>query len=307
MNHIPVLLREALQALSVVDGIYLDATVGAGGHAGEIASRLSSGRLIGLDRDPHALELARQALLPCKNVSLHLANFTDLERVLDQEQIGALDGALFDLGVSSMQLDQPERGFSFRAEGFLDMRMGPDAPRTAADLVNHLDSTELEHIIRAYGEERFSRKIAQAIVAHRQRHGPMTTTKQLAQLIEDITPAAVRRGSKIHPATRTFQALRIAVNDELGAIPMALEAAFQRLKLGGRLVVIAFHSLEDRLVKEFMRGKATGCTCPPRLPQCVCGKKPQAKVFRLIKSSPDEIEKNPRSRSARLRALEKLS
>lgn len=308
LKHTPVLLQEALQALSVLaEGLYLDATVGAGGHAEEIASRLGAGRLIALDRDPHALALARQALSSFPNVSLHLANFTDLERVLDQERIGALDGALFDLGVSSMQLDQPERGFSFRAAGPLDMRMGLGAARTAADIVNGASEDELEGIIRAYGEERFSKRIAAAIVAHRHRQGALATTQQLADLVEKAVPAAARRHRSIHPATRTFQALRIAVNEELDALPVALEAAFRRLKPGGRLVVIAFHSLEDRLVKGFMKDKARGCTCPPGLPQCVCGKEPQARVYKLVRPLPAEVGQNPRARSARLRTLEKLT
>lgn len=305
MSHFPVLLQESLNALHIQpEGVYLDATVGAGGHTSAIAEQLTKGRVIGLDRDPETLASTCEKLKPFGDkVILRQANFVDLKQVLDEENIPALDGALFDLGVSSMQLDQAHRGFSFQQDGPLDMRMGPDASHTAAELIDELSQKELEHILRTYGEERFAKKISSEMVEQR----PFQTTLQLAELIESVYPAKARRQSKIHPATRAFQALRIAINDELNIIPDALQAAFDCLNIGGRLVVIAFHSLEDRLVKQFFREKAQGCVCPPKLPQCVCGQMPKAKLSRLVKPSVEEVEQNPRSRSARLRALEKIS
>lgn len=306
--HTPALLEETLDSLNVrPGGVYLDATVGAGGHAAAIAKRLKTGLLIGLDRDLQTLDQTRKTLAPFgEKIRLHQANFVQLQEILNQEAIAQIDGALFDLGVSSMQLDHPQRGFSFRRDGPLDMRMGSDAPRTAAQLIEQSSAAALEHIIRSYGEERFARRIAQAITQHRENHGPLSGTEALADLIANSIPAPARRKAKIHPATRTFQALRIAVNDELNAIPIALEAAFLRLRPDGRLVVISFHSLEDRLVKQFFREKAQGCTCPPGLPQCVCGKQPDAKLFPLIRPSERETKINPRVRSARLRVGLKL-
>lgn len=305
MSHLSVLLQASIGALHIKpEGVYLDATVGAGGHSAEICKQLTTGCLIGLDRDPETLSATREKLKPFgEKVSLHQANFVDLKKVLEQENIEKLDGALFDLGVSSMQLDQAHRGFSFRHDGPLDMRMGPDAVCTAAELIDDISQKDLERIIRTYGEERFAKQIARNIIEQR----PLKTTRQLAELIETTYSAKARRLSNIHPATRTFQALRIAVNDELNIIPDALQAAFDCLANGGRLAVIAFHSLEDRLVKHFFSEKAQGCTCPPALPQCVCGKTPQANVFRLIKPDDEEISQNPRARSARLRTLEKIS
>ncbi len=305
MSHLSVLLQASIGALHIKpEGVYLDATVGAGGHSAEICKQLTTGCLIGLDRDPETLSATREKLkLFGEKVSLHQANFVDLKKVLEQEKIEKLDGALFDLGVSSMQLDQAHRGFSFRHDGPLDMRMGPDAVCTAAELIDDISQKDLERIIRTYGEERFAKQIARNIIEQR----PLKTTRQLAELIEATYSAKARRLSNIHPATRTFQALRIAVNDELNIIPDALQAAFDCLAKGGRLAVIAFHSLEDRLVKQFFREKAQGCTCPPALPQCVCGNTPQANVFKLIKPDDEEISQNPRARSARLRTLEKIS
>lgn len=304
MSHFSVLLQESLDALHIQpEGVYLDATVGAGGHTSKIAEQLTTGRVIGLDRDPETLANTRERLKPFGDkVILRQSNFVNLKQVLKDESIASIDGALFDLGVSSMQLDQAHRGFSFQQDGPLDMRMGPDAVQTAAGLIDELSQKELEHILRTYGEERLAKKIAGEMVKQR----PFQTTLQLAELIESVYPAKARRQSKIHPATRSFQALRIAVNDELNIIPDALQAAFDCLNIGGRLAVIAFHSLEDRLVKQFFRKKAQGCVCPPKLPQCVCGKTPQAALSRLVKPSEEEIEQNPRSRSARLRALEKI-
>jgi 16S rRNA (cytosine1402-N4)-methyltransferase len=309
LSHQPVLLNECVDALSVrPDGVYLDATVGAGGHAAAVAERLTSGLLLGLDRDPDTLEQTKQTLKPFgSRVRLIESNYVHLKDVLDREGVSNLDGVLFDLGVSSMQLDQAERGFSFMRDGPLDMRMGPDATVTAAMLVNESTFKELLDIIRANGEERFAKTIAKAIMFHRNEEGPITSTLELAELIENAYPAPARRKSNIHPATRTFQALRIAVNDELGGIEPALEAAFDALKTRGRLAIISFHSLEDRIVKEFFKQKAQGCTCPPRLPACVCGQVPEAKLISSTPPSKAEIESNPRARSARLRVLEKLS
>lgn len=307
MSHVPVLLEETLEGLALQPaGVYLDATVGAGGHAQAIAERLVGGRLIGLDRDPQTLEATRRRLAPLEDkVCLRVANFVYLKRELQAEGVAALEGALFDLGVSSMQLGQAGRGFSFLTDGPLDMRMGPDAAQTAADLLNSITACELAKLIRDYGEERFAQRIAAAIVSYREHHGCLSHTVELARIIEAALPAPARRKASVHPATRTFQAIRIAVNDELNAILPALEDAFELLKPGGRLVVIAFHSLEDRLVKRFFKAKAQGCTCPPKLPQCVCGKTPQAKCFPLIRPSKDEVAHNPRARSARLRVAQK--
>jgi len=304
LSHLSVLLQVSVEALRInPEGVYLDATVGAGGHSIEIAKRLTIGRLIGLDRDPETLAKTRESLnVFGEKVSLHQANFANLKRVLDEEGIEQLNGALFDLGVSSMQLDQAHRGFSFQKDGPLDMRMGPDASCTAAELIDDVSQKELEQIIRTYGEERFAKQIARNIIDQR----PLKSTRELSELIAATYPSKFRRESKIHPATRTFQALRIAVNDELNIIPDALQSAFDCLGTGGRLVVIAFHSLEDRLVKQFFKDQAQGCTCPPALPQCVCNNTPKANVFKLIKSSDEEINQNPRARSARLRILEKL-
>ncbi len=308
MSHRPVLLDEAVRALNVrPDGVYLDATLGAGGHARAVLERLASGRLIGLDRDPHALALASSALQAFgTRFTAHLCNYARLGEMLRAEGITRLDGALFDLGASSMQFDQPERGFSFREDGPLDMRMGPDAPHTAAELLNRWDEAALARVLRDYGEERFAARIARAIVAQRERRGPLSRTRELADLIAGAIPAPARRKAKIHPATRAFQALRIAVNGELEAVPRGLEAAFAALAPGGRLAVIAFHSLEDRPVKRFMREKAQGCVCPPGLPVCACGRAPEARAFPLVKPSEAELAANPRARSARLRALERL-
>jgi len=306
-SHQPVLLDEVLNALHVDPaGSYVDATLGAGGHAAAVVARLTTGRLIGLDRDPQALKLAHK-MLSGANVELHLSNFARLAQVLERAGVDKIDGALFDLGTSSMQLDQPQRGFSFRADGPLDMRMGPDAHLSAAQWLAQVSERELEAALRRFGEERFSGRIARAIVRYRNEQGNLSTTGELAHLVEVSIPHPARRKARIHPATRTFQAIRIAINDELAAIPAGLEAAFEHLKVGGTLVVIAFHSLEDRPVKQFFQRKSQGCTCPPGLPQCVCNKQAEVKRFPLVKPSDTEIERNPRARSARLRAGRKLA
>ncbi len=302
--HIPVLYQAVLQALRPQPGgHYIDGTVGAGGHAeGILMASAPDGRLLGLDVDPQALALAQARLARFGDrVILRRASYTML---VDQwRALGwpLVDGVLLDLGVSSMQLDTPERGFSFRYDAPLDMRFDPDQPLTAADLVNTLPEEALAEILRRYGEERRARRVARAIVAHR----PITTTGQLAEIVARVTSSG-RRG--MHPATRTFQALRIAVNRELERVEQVLPQAVEVLKPGGRLVVIAFHSLEDRLVKRFMRRESQDCWCPPEQPVCTCGHRATLKIVRPfpLLADEEEIRRNPRSRSARLRVAEKL-
>lgn len=281
----------------------MDATLGAGGHAEALLQRAPEMRLLGLDRDPEALALARARLARFgPRVELAEASFADLERVLEGHP--PPDGVLADLGVSSMQLDRGERGFSFRRDGPLDMRMSPNGP-SAADIVATASAEELTRIFREYGEERMAAKIARGIVAERTR-GPITSTRQLARI---VAGARGGRGGKIDPATRVFQALRIEVNQELVALARFLAAAANRLNAGGRLAVIAYHSLEDRIVKEAFRRDAGVCLCPPKLPRCVCGARRVLKVLTRRPVVPSEAERraNPRSRSARLRVAEKLT
>lgn len=297
--HQPVLLRETLEALRVrPDGIYLDGTVGGAGHAREIARRLTTGRLLALDQDPDAVAVARERLagLPAEVIE---RNFSDLAAVLDERGIPAVDGILLDLGVSSWQLDQAERGFSYRQDAPLDMRMRKQGT-SAADLIATLDRAALADLFRRYGEEPFAGKIASAIVARRQTR-PIETTGDLAALIAASVPPAARRDG--HPARRCFQALRIAVNGELEVLDRALDDAIDRLAPGGVLAVITFHSLEDRMVKHRFLEACRGCTCPPDLPVCVCGKKPRGYLPQRKGVTPgaQELEANPRSRSAKLR------
>lgn len=290
--HQPVMVSEVLEALAVKpDGVYLDGTVGSGGHAREIASRLQAGVLIGLDCDPKALEIARAHLQEFANrIMLVHANFAQLDRVLDELNIRSVDGILLDLGVSLTQLDTAERGLSFRLEGPLDMRLDPTQELTAADLVNSLDERELTKIFQGYGEERWAARIAKNIVRER-RAAPIRTTTDLVRIIERSIPTAVRYKSRIHPATRVFQALRIAVNNELENLHQALTVGFERLAPEGRFVVISFHSLEDRIVKRFFRAQL---------------KAGQAKqIWGPRRPSPQERAQNPRARSAKLRALQK--
>ncbi|MGQ9477312.1 MAG: 16S rRNA (cytosine(1402)-N(4))-methyltransferase RsmH [Candidatus Bipolaricaulia bacterium] len=291
--HKPVLLREVVELLEVKPGgTYLDCTVGGGGHAFEIAKRLDTGLLIGLDWDSQALEEARLRLEPFKGrVRLVRANFRDLEGVLDQLAIPQVEGLLFDLGLCAIHVDSPERGFSFRSDGPLDMRMDREGnPLTAAEIVNSYSRGELIRILREYGEERWAHRIADAIIRARERE-PFERTLQLAELVVGAIPAPARRRMKIHPATRTFQALRIAVNDELGNLREGLAAGFRRLAPGGVMAVISFHSLEDRIVKRFFRSKAD------------LG---EAEPFKLIRPTAFEVEENPRARSAKLRAARKV-
>ena len=304
MQHVPVLFHEVLDTLNLIPGgLYVDGTVGAGGHAQGILKAISpEGKLLGLDRDPAALEIAESRLAEFGNrVVLIHSSYTDLKLHLNNLNWKSVDGILLDLGLSSMQLDNPERGFSFRKSGPLDMRFDTSQPFSAADLINESSKDDLANLIFRYGEERYSRKIADAIIANR----PLEDTQELADIIE----SAIRnKPSRIHPATRTFQALRIAVNQELKALEAFLPTALDALNPGGRLAVIAFHSLEDRIVKQFFRKESKDCICPPEIPQCVCEHKKQLKEIsrRPIRPEDKEILDNPRSRSAKLRVAEKI-
>jgi len=306
-RHAPVLLRECIDALNVrPEGVYVDGTLGGAGHSREIASRLTTGRLIGIDRDETALQAASERLAPFGDrVTLVKSNFDRLPEVLDELGVEAVDGMLFDLGVSSPQLDDPERGFSYMADAPLDMRMDRSCGLTAGEIVNGWSEEELRRILYTYGEERYAPRIAASVVRAR-RQAPIETTLQLADLIRSAMPAAARR-EKQHPAKRSFQAIRIAVNDELGAVERLLEAAPDRLNVGGRLCVISFHSLEDRLVKQAIHRRVDGCTCPKTLPVCVCGFRQTLKtVGGVITASREELERNPRARSAKLRVAERV-
>ena len=307
-THKPVLLRECLEGLSIrPDGIYVDGTLGRAGHSLEIARRLTTGRLIAVDRDKAALDAAPARLEGYMDkVALVRGNFGDLRAILTSLGVGGVDGMLFDLGVSSPQLDDAGRGFSYLQDAPLDMRMDQSAPLTARDVVNGWSREELKRILWQYGEERYSGPIA-AAVARARETAPIETTGQLAELIRSAMPAKARR-EKQHPAKRSFQAIRIAVNDELGEVERMLGAALDALNPGGRLAVISFHSLEDRLVKTAYGEWAKGCTCPPEFPVCVCGGKPRVKLVgrRPITAGERELEENPRARSARLRIAEKL-
>ena len=306
--HRSVLLLPTVEALAVrPDGIYLDGTLGGAGHSYEIASRLTTGRLIGLDRDETALAAAGARLAPfAGRVTLVHSNFADLAQVLDSLDIPAVDGMLFDLGVSSPQLDDAERGFSYMQDAPLDMRMDRTAGLTAYEVVNTWPEAELKRILYTYGEERYAPRIAAAIAARRTER-PIATTLELADLIRSAMPAQALR-EKQHPAKRSFQAIRIAVNDELGAVERMLASAIDRLNPGGRLAVITFHSLEDRIVKTAFQEAARGCTCPKDFPVCVCGKMPKVKLITRHPIVADEAElaENPRARSAKLRVAEKL-
>ncbi|MBO2520550.1 MAG: 16S rRNA (cytosine(1402)-N(4))-methyltransferase RsmH [Clostridia bacterium] len=308
-SHTPVLLEAVLEYLAPrPGGIYVDGTVGGGGHAAAILEAAGEGaRLIGLDRDPEAIEAAGRRLAPfSQRVRLVQANFRALPQVLDAAGVARVDGILLDLGVSSHQLDREERGFSYWKDAYLDMRMGPDAPRTAAQLLAELEIGEIARILRDYGEERWAARIAQFIGEARKTR-PIETAGQLVEIVKAAVPAAARRSGP-HPARRTFQALRIAVNDELGALREVLESAVPRLSPGGRLVVISFHSLEDRIVKQRFAEEARGCTCPPELPVCRCGRRPRLKILtrRPVVPGPAEVAQNPRARSAKLRAAERV-
>lgn len=308
-QHKSVLLQECIDALNIrPDGIYLDGTLGGAGHSSQIARRLTEGgRLIGVDRDRTALAAAKERLAPyADRVTLVHSNFAEIDAILDSLGIPAVDGMLFDLGVSSPQLDDASRGFSYMADAPLDMRMDKDDVLTAGEVVNTWPQGELRRILYDYGEERYAPQIAAAICRAREK-APVETTLELVDIIRSAMPAQALR-EKQHPTKRSFQAIRIAVNDELGAVSRMMQAAVGRLNPGGRLAVITFHSLEDRIVKSEMQQAARGCTCPPEFPVCVCGKKPLVKLVtrKPIVSGPAELEENPRARSAKLRVAEKL-
>ncbi|MCJ7716395.1 MAG: 16S rRNA (cytosine(1402)-N(4))-methyltransferase RsmH [Anaerolineales bacterium] len=304
MQHKPVLFQEVLDTLNPIPGgVYVDGTVGAGGHARGILETISpEGKLLGLDRDPAALKIAKSNLAEFGNqVFLIHGSYTRIKSHLNNLSWNTVDGILLDLGLSSMQLDNPDRGFSFRNAGPLDMRFDPAYPISAADLVNQSSRDDLADLIFNYGEERYSRKIADAIIANR----PLEGTQELA----DIVKSAIGNfPSRIHPATKTFQALRIAVNQELEALEAFLPTALEALNPGGRLAIIAFHSLEDRIVKQFFRLEGRDCICPPEIPQCVCEHKKRLVEInrRPIRPEDKEIIENPRSRSAKLRVAEKI-
>ena len=307
-HHISVLLDECIDGLNIKpDGIYVDGTLGGAGHSSQIAKRLTTGRLIGIDRDPVALKAAGERLAPyADRVTLVHSNFCEIAQVLKDLDIAGVDGILLDLGVSSPQLDDGSRGFSYMAEAPLDMRMNSEDTLTAYDVVNSWSYEELRRILFDYGEERYAPKIASAICKKREEK-PIETTLELVDVIRGAMPAQALR-EKQHPAKRSFQAIRIAVNDELGSVEKVMKDAIPCLNPGGRLAVITFHSLEDRIVKTAMAGAAKGCTCPPSFPVCVCGKKPQVQVItrKPIVSGDEELERNPRARSAKLRVCEKV-
>ena len=307
-HHISVLLDECIDGLSIKpDGIYVDGTLGGAGHSSQIAKRLTTGRLIGIDRDPVALQAAGERLAPyADRVTLVHSNFCEIAEVLKDLDIDGVDGILLDLGVSSPQLDDSSRGFSYMADAPLDMRMNSEDSLSAYDVVNTWSYEELRRILFDYGEERYAPKIASAICKKREAK-PIETTLELVDVIRSAMPAQALR-EKQHPAKRSFQAIRIAVNDELGSVEKVMRDAIPCLKPGGRLAVITFHSLEDRIVKTAMASAAKGCTCPPSFPVCVCGKKPQVQLItrKPIVSTDAELERNPRARSAKLRICEKI-
>ncbi len=312
-HHLPVLLNECLDGLDIKPtGVYLDCTLGGAGHSSEILKRLNAGgTLVGIDRDADAIEAATARIealrAPGRFVPLR-GNFHDAPALLEEAKIDrSLDGILIDLGVSSHQLDVRERGFSYHDDAPLDMRMDRSQPLSARDIVNGASEDELNRILRDYGEEKWARQIAR-VICDRRKQTPVETTSQLVDIVDAAIPKKLRQGDGSHPARRTFQALRIAVNDELDPLEPALRALVGLLKPGGRLCVITFHSLEDRIVKNTFRSLTDPCTCPKSFPVCVCGKKPVVKPItrKPITASPEELAQNPRSRSASLRIVEKL-
>lgn len=304
-KHISVLLNESIEGLNIKpDGIYIDGTAGGGGHSSQILKKLQSGMLYSIDRDPDAIKTVTERFKdePCSTVVK--GRFGDMKELLLQYGVEEVDGVLLDIGVSSHQLDTAQRGFSFHEDAPLDMRMSQEG-KSAADLVNTLPYAEIARIIGTYGEDKFASSIARAIVKYREEK-EIKTTLELAEIIKSAVPQRVRREG--HPARQTFQAIRIAVNDEFGELERGLDSAFEMLRPGGRLAVITFHSIEDRITKQRMQKWCTGCTCPPDFPVCVCGKKPQAKLIsrKPLVATKEELEANQRSRSAKLRVCEKL-
>lgn len=307
-HHVSVLLQECMDGLHIrPDGVYVDGTLGGAGHSAHIAERLDSGRLIGIDRDSVALKAAQERLAPYSDrVTLVHSNFCRMDQVLQELGIDGADGILLDLGVSSPQLDDGSRGFSYMTDAPLDMRMDSGDALTAQAIVNEYSYEELRRILFDYGEERYAPQIAAAICRRREQK-PIQSTLELVDLIRSAMPSAALR-EKQHPAKRSFQALRIAVNDELGAVRQVMDVAIGLLRPGGRLAVITFHSLEDRIVKNAMAEAAKGCTCPREFPVCICGKTPQVRLVnrKPIVAGDVELENNPRARSAKLRICEKL-
>lgn len=304
-KHISVLLNESIEGLNIKsDGIYVDGTAGGGGHSSEILKHLKSGKLYSIDRDPDAIKTVTERFKdePCSVIVN--GRFGDMKELLAERGVEKVDGVLLDIGVSSHQLDTAQRGFSFHEDAPLDMRMSQQG-ESAKDLVNNLPYAELARIIGTYGEDKFASSIARAIVKYREEK-EIVTTLELAEIIKSAVPQRVRREG--HPARQTFQAIRIAVNDEFGELERGLDSAFEMLNPGGRLAVITFHSIEDRITKQKMAKWCTGCTCPPDFPVCVCGNKPKAKLIsrKPIVASEEELALNQRSRSAKLRVCEKL-
>lgn len=305
-KHLPVLLAETIEGLNInPHGIYVDGTAGGGGHSSEILKGLKDGRLYSIDRDPDAIKTVSERFKdePCSVIVK--GRFGDMKELMKAHGVEKVDGVLLDIGVSSHQLDTAERGFSFHEDAPLDMRMSQEG-ESAAQLVNNLPYAELARIIGTYGEDKFASSIARAIVRYRENNKEIETTLELAEIIKSAVPQRVRREG--HPARQTFQAIRIAVNDEFGELERGLDSAFEMLSTGGRLAVITFHSIEDRITKQKMAKWCTGCTCPADFPVCVCGNKPQAKLItrKPIVAGEEELSINPRSRSAKLRVCEKL-
>ena len=307
-NHVSVLLNECLEGLNIKEnGIYVDGTLGGAGHSSEILKRLSNeGRLIGIDQDTDALKAAKERLKDYFNVTFVHSNFSNIENVLNNLNIDGVDGILMDLGVSSYQLDEGERGFSYMKDAPLDMRMNRENDFSAYNVVNEYSEEDLYRIIRDYGEEKFAKRIASFIVENRQEKN-IETTLELVEIIKNAIPAKARREGP-HPAKRTFQAIRIEVNSELSILNKTIEDGVEKLNKGGRMAIITFHSLEDRIVKNKFRDLAVSCRCPKEFPVCVCGEKAKVKIIsrKAIEPTKEEVEVNPRSRSAKLRVIEKL-
>lgn len=307
-NHVSVLLNECLEGLNIKEnGIYVDGTLGGAGHSSEILKRLSKeGRLIGIDQDTDALKAAKERLKDYSNVTFVHSNFSNIENVLNNLNIDGVDGILMDLGVSSYQLDEGERGFSYMKDAPLDMRMNRENDFSAYNVVNEYSEEDLYRIIRDYGEEKFAKRIASFIVENRQEKN-IETTLELVEIIKNAIPAKARREGP-HPAKRTFQAIRIEVNSELSILNKTIEDGVEKLNKGGRMAIITFHSLEDRIVKNKFRDLAVSCRCPKEFPVCVCGEKAKVKIIsrKAIEPTKEEVEINPRSRSAKLRVIEKL-
>lgn len=307
-NHVSVLLNECLEGLNIKEnGIYVDGTLGGAGHSSEILKRLSEeGRLIGIDQDTDALKAAKERLKDYSNVTFVHSNFSNIENVLNNLNIDGVDGILMDLGVSSYQLDEGERGFSYMKDAPLDMRMNRENDFSAYNVVNEYSEEDLYRIIRDYGEEKFAKRIASFIVENRQEKN-IETTLELVEIIKNAIPAKARREGP-HPAKRTFQAIRIEVNSELSILNKTIEDGVEKLNKGGRMAIITFHSLEDRIVKNKFRDLAVSCRCPKEFPVCVCGEKAKVKIIsrKAIEPTKEEVEINPRSRSAKLRVIEKL-